>query len=329
MKFLMTLALIASFSHSVTAGETDQFYAGSAVIEDSSKEFNNYIHTSMKAALIRANKERHESCRLAAKEVMVELLGEFSIIDLVKNLSFSKISQFTKKSPLLDRFPLETVKNGRYRKDSIYKHRPFPTNVVGIARTLNINGIYFGADKIGHFAIIGKTYYNNFLKALKDGHSEEEAQDIAIKKGLRQEEAILGYKIGGTFSYGDLEANYQGYLFARNMCDGENPYLIKAQGKWTVNPEKTFDIKNYITPKYDEAYNVNTWSPRVWKKMVNEIIPAYCANKINPDYLKRAAYYETLDKRTYNDDMIDSFLKKKPKYSRDFQLLSKDIECNN
>ena len=326
----MTLALIASLSHSVIAGETDQFYAGSAVIKDSSKEFNDYIQERMNEAVARVNKKQSNiACRYVAKEVMVQLLGEFSIIDLAKNLSFSKISQFTKKSPLIKRFPEETVKNGPYRKQSIYKHRPFPTNIVGIARTLNINGIYIGADKIGHFAIIGKTYYNNFLKALKDGHSEDEAQDIAIKKGLRQEQAILGYMIGGTFSYGDLEANYQGYLFARNMCEGETPYLIQEQGQWRVNPAKTFDIKNYITPKMDEAFNVNTWSPRVWNKMVNEIIPAYCENKINPDYLARAARYKTMDVRTYNDDMIDNFLKDRPKYNREYQLLSKDIECNN
>ena len=329
----MGKTLIISFltlSLSLHAAETDQFYAARAVIKDSSNEMNAFFHEKIQVALDKVNQEKNPvACRLVAKEVLTQVLGEVNVIDYVKNKSFSKISVFTQKSPLIDRFPGIEISEGDYRATSIYKNRPFPLNVVGVARTLNINGIYIGTDKLGHFSIVGKAYYSNFLDALAAGMSESEAQEEAMKKGYKQEIAILGYAIGGTLSFADLEANYQGYLFGRNMCEGENPYLVQNNNRWVQNPSNIFDIRKYINPKYDEAYNVNFWNNRVWKKMENEIVVAFCENNQEPSYLARVEYYKTIDKESYNDIYLKKFLKERPKYDRNKQLLSKNIRCSD
>lgn len=316
-------------TYKLQAAETDQFYASKAVIRDSSIEMNGFFHDKIQVALDKVNGEKNPvTCRIAAKEVLQQVVGEVKLSEWIKNKSFSKISVFTQKSPLIERFPEETVSEKDYRANSIYRNRPFPVNVVGVARTLNLNGIYIGTDKLGHFSIVGKTYYKNFLKGLEKGMSLDDAQNFAIQKGFKQEIALLGYAVGGTFAYGDLEANYQGLQFGRNMCEGENPYLVLENGKWVHNLAHQFDIRKYINPKYDEAYNVSFWSPRMWKKMKSEIISAYCENKIDPDFKVRAAGYDKIVFSTINDDLLVDFLKDHPKFNRSNQLLSKDIKCN-
>ncbi len=321
------MATIMTFP--ILGAETDQFYAAKANIRDSSVEMNDFFHKKIDVALNIVNEERSPvSCRIAAKEVLQQVVGDVNLIEWIKDRSFSKISVFTQKSPLIERFPEESVSEKDYRSHSIYRNRPFPVNVVGVARTLNINGIYIGTDKLGHFSIVGKTYYKNFLKGLEDGLSVEEAQTSAIKKGYKQEIALLGYAVGGTFAYGDLEANYQGLQFGRNMCEGERPYLILVNNKWVHNPENQFDIRKYVNPKFDEAYNVSFWSPRMWRKMKEDIIQGYCQNKADPAYQARAKEYDKIVTSNINDVLLEEFLKERPKFRRENQLLNKNIKCD-
>lgn len=328
LKLIPLVILTTLSAHSVMAAETDQFYAAGAVIKDSTVEMNRFFQDKIEVALDEVNGSRHPvSCRYAAKEVLQQVVGEVNLIEWFKNRSFSKISKFTQKSPLIDRYPDDSVKGRDYRAHSIYRNRPFPVNVLGVARTLNINGIFIGTDKLGHFSIVGKTYYKNFLKAIEAGATYIEAENYAVLKGIKQEINLLGYAIGGTFSYGDMEANYQGLQFARNMCEGENPYLIQKNGQWIQNPANLFDIRKYVTPKYDEAYNVSFWSPRMWRKMNRDIIRGYCDNKKEPAFAERAFYYSKIVKTTTNDILLVEFVRKNPKFERNNQLLSSDISC--
>jgi hypothetical protein len=325
---ILTLSLVSLLTCSLNAAETDQFYAAKAVIKDSSKEVNGFFHERIEVALDKVNSKKNPvSCRLAAKEVLLQVVGEFSPVEYIKNKSVSKVTAFVKKSPLVERFPENDIDDKEYKGNSIYKNRPFPNNFSSIARTININGVYLGTDKISHFSIIGKTYYKNFLKGLDKGMSVEDAQEYAVAKGMKQEIALLGYKIGGTLSYGDLEANYQGLVFGRDMCEGEKPYLISVKGRWVHNPESLFDIKKYVNPKYDEAYNVSVWAPRTWKNMKKDIVESFCKNKDDADYKARAAEYDKVIQTSYSDLELNKFLAKNPKYDRKNQLLSADIKC--
>ena len=326
-RFLGLFLSLGVFS-SLIAAETDQYYARNAVIRDSSDELNGYFHRRMELALNKINQSpREENCREAALEVLTQVLGEFNLVEYAKDKTFSKVSKFTQEDPSIDRFPPDTFDQKIYRKGSIYKNRPFPTNVVGIAQTINVDGIYMGTDKIGHFSIVGKAYYSNFLAALKKGVSVERATVIAIEKGFKQEIAILGYTIGGTLSYADLEANYQGLMFGRNMCEGALPHLENLGGKWVHSSANPFDIRAYVNPKYDEAFNESFWSNRVWKKMKNEIIHSYCENKKNDNYQVRALSYLPRVQETINDKLIAKLVMNKPKFDRRLQLHSEKLKC--
>jgi hypothetical protein len=328
IKFSLGIALGLGVFNSLIAAETDQYYARDAIIRDSSDELNGYFHQRIELALKKVNQSsRVESCREVAQEVLTQVLGEFNLVNYAKERTFSKVSKFTQEDPSVDRFPPDSLDQKIYRKDSIYKKRPFPTNVVGIAQTINVDGIYMGTDKIGHFSIVGKAYYSNFLEALDKGASVEEATVIAIEKGFKQEIAILGYTVGGTLSYADLEANYQGLVFGRNMCEGTLPHLENRGGKWVHSSVNPFDIRAYVNPKYDEAFNESFWSNRVWKKMKKEIIHGYCENKRNNNYQVRLQSYLPRVKETINDELIAKLIKNKPKFDRKKQLHNLNLKC--
>ncbi len=321
--FSLILFLTLTITGAVNASETDQFYASSAVIKDSSDAINNYFHKSIKAGIKKANDKDHFiSCREVASNVLTQVLGKFSVKRFVHDKSYSKVSHFIETSPLIDRFPNDNISSKEYRLGSIYQRRPFLDNIIGISKTININGIYIGGDKIGHFSIIGKTYYKNFLDGLSDGLSAEDAQIKAIKKGFKQETYILGYHIGGTFSFADLEANFQGLTFARNMCEGENPYLIQRDGKWAPNYANIFDIRKYINPKMDESYNISLFTSSLWKKIKGDVVNAYCKNISDPHYLQRSNAYQYLLTNTINDQLINKFLEDHPSFDRSNQSLN-------
>lgn len=316
MKFTLLLTLL--FAKSVFALETDQFHAASHVIADSSAPLNDYINDKFEKALLEARQKENISCQELADDVMTGIVGKFSI---------SKISQFAKKSPLIERYPDLSVSSNAYIKQSIYDGAGFPFYYGIISRTINVGGVYIGTDKLGHFALVGRNYYRRYLDNLKENMSSELAQKESILKGFKQEIHILGYTLGGVLSFGDLEANYQGLQFAISMCEGENPYLIQEKGVWKRNPLRPFDIKNYINPKMDESFKPAFWKPRIWKRIKPNIKAVYCDLKENPLYQERIKGYEKRMVFNKNDQYIQEFFGSLPKFDRNLEDI--DTLCTN
>ncbi|AUN98243.1 hypothetical protein DOM21_09990 [Bacteriovorax stolpii] len=303
-----TAILTLLFTQSVFALETDQFHAASHVLKESSEHINKYIDDKFEKALTHANNKGKEvACRDLADDVMTGIVGKFSI---------SKISQFAKNSPDIERFPGDEISQLEYINQSIYKDGGFPFYFGIISRTINVGGVYIGTDKLGHFALVGRNYYRRYLENLDKGMSPEVAKKDSVFTGFKQEIHILGYTLGGVLSFGDLEANYQGMTFAISMCDGENPYLIKENGQWKKNPKRVFDIKNYINPKMDESYKPAFWKPKLWEKIKPTIKEVYCELKKNPLYIERVKSYQSKITVNQNDDFIKEFFSSRPKFDR-------------
>lgn len=313
-----TAILTLLFTQSVFALETDQFHAASHVLADSSKYINEYVDDKFEVAIKKANeKDKSIACRELADDVMTGIVGKYSI---------SKISQFAKKSPEIERFPDDSVSSNQYIKSSIYDGAGFPFYFGIISRTINVGGVYVGTDKLGHFALVGRNYYRRYLENLDKKMSPEEAKKDSVFTGFKQEIHILGYTLGGVLSFGDLEANYQGMQFAISMCDGENPYLIKENGQWVRNTKRPFDIKDHINPKMDESYKPAFWKPRIWNKIKGNIKDVYCDLKQNPLYIERIKSYETKITVNQNDDYIKEFFSQRPKFDRSLEDINKLCE---
>ena len=311
MKKALLLWLV--FSTNSFALETDQFHAAFHDIRESSSPLNAYVEEKMNKALVSA--KPNISCAEISDAVMTEIVGKYSI---------SAISSFAKSSPDIDRYPDDSVGMQSYLNQSIYKDAGFPFLLFGvISKTINVGGVYIGTDKLGHFALIGRNYYRRFLELKAKGLTDSEAEKESVMKGIQQEVHLLGYTLGGVLSFGDLEANFQGMQFARSLCNGENPYLLKRNSRWVKNPERTFDIKNYINPKMDESFWPPLWKARIWKDIVPALSEVYCSLRLEESYQARIKKYKSQINMNRNDDYVREFFSTKSQYDRTYQDLEK------
>jgi hypothetical protein len=312
MKF--ALFLLTTLALSVHALETDQFIATRVVIKDSADVLNKYFYKQIDEALDAVNDKNPAKvkCSALADRVMNNLVGG-------KVFGISKVSQFAKKSPEVDKFPDLSISDREYAKMTFYENSDILLKLAPLARTININGIYMGTDKLGHFALVGRNYYHNYLSNLKNGQTREEAEINAILKGFKTEKGLLGYAIGGVLSFSDLEANYEGMRFAIDMCEGENPYFIFKDGRFEKNPNKEFDIKNYFNPRMDESYHFSFWRPGLYKRVQEKLEKEYCEIKDDPMYLERISKYPNLLTENLNDRLIRDHLLTVGKFNRSLE----------
>lgn len=317
-KIILGMIAVGNFSYAL---ETDQFLASFHVIKDSAPVINEYFQKNINDVLDEANSKTPEKikCTELADNVMSGLVGgEFSI---------SKISQFAKKSPEVDKFPDSSISDRDYLKMTFYENADILVKLAPLARTINLNGIYMGTDKLGHFSLVGRNYYRAYLKNLEKGQSRELAEKNAIVRGFKTEKGVLGYGIGGVLSFADLEANYEGLQFAKEMCEGEKPYFIFQNNRWVLNINNQFDTKKYFNPRMDESYNFSFWRPFLYNRISEKMEKEYCSVKETELYQARIATYPSKIKENLNDSLIREHLLTISKFDRKLEDV-KNI-CHN
>jgi hypothetical protein len=299
--FLLLISTIGFQSHAL---ETDQFIATNVVLKDSAPILNQYFEEQISSAIEKANSKNPEKikCSEVASDVMDNLVGG-------KYFSISKISKFATKSPLIERFPEDTVSRSEYFKMTYYENANFMLKLAPFSRTINVNGIYMGTDKLGHFSLVGRNYYHNYLDLIEKGVSKEEAMKASIVKGFKSEKGMLGYLTDGVLSFGDLESNYEGLKFATDICDGEQPFVIVKDGKYVRNENAPFDMKLYFNPRMDESFHFNFWKPSLYKRIKGKLKSEYCTYKNDPMYIERISKYpplvENLNDRLIKENILN------------------------
>ena len=175
-----------------------------------------------------------------------------------------------------------------------------------MASTINVNGIYFGTDKLGHFTSFGLRYFNVYRRALKNGHSKQSAMMKAVRFGIWFERFLVGKLASGVLSFGDLEANFQGLLFTISLCQEGSPFKLisKNKGKWELHGK--FDITPYINPWYDESFNESAYRRDRWrgKTGVSNSLKKYCIQRSSPWVLAQNEYYSSFSP-SFNAIYID------------------------
>jgi hypothetical protein len=143
-------------------------------------------------------------------------------------------------------------------KDSVYGDVGFLDSpalwLVGIGRSIRLNGHMVGTDKIGHFFMQGLDYYDR----VKDGKPLDRV--LVEDHG---EDGIWG--VTGVRSYADMSANYSGYLFWSSLVQGENPYFKCISGSGWVK-QRSFSWKDYVSDAWDEGINCSEMKPAVKHK---------------------------------------------------------------
>ena len=244
----------------LNAGEVDNYYAWNNHIEDSSLAFNIYINDAINDALDSVNKKwGTPSCEKAAMGIMKKLGSTNYLIKRVGSLN-TKLEIWAQDNPKIDKVPRQGTSNKQYVAKSIYapslKIFGVPTK---LDVTLNVNGVYFGTDKLSHFLGSGFEYYRKYLKYLDD-NSPAMAEALAVKWGVKMENGIIGLQAVGVFSYADLEANFQGLEMAEDFCRADEPKL-KLIGKNWVLAQK-IDFRDYVNPNWDESFYRSTYTQK-------------------------------------------------------------------
>ena len=286
MKYILSFTLIIS---ALCASETDQYLSWGTDLADSQQALNNYVNDSMYGAIDLPATQKQKSCHDVAKKLVKPMRRNFQQL----------IEDWAETSPLVERYPEDLVATKEYFDRSILDNPNFPYNlyviyapyrIPAIARTINLNGIYLGTDKLGHFISFGVRYLDEYLKSIKKGKNETAAIEQAISFGIKSEKLLVGKTFTGVLSYGDLEANFQGFLFQKSLCSTDSSFRIEGErNSWKLVGE--FEIKNYVNPYWDESFNPSEFTKGRWK-YTKQHLKKYCSQK---SLVKdRFAYYQQL-----------------------------------
>lgn len=269
MKRLLLLAAAFAAAPAMMApgAETDQFLTWDLEIADCAEVLNAHLNEEARTFLEGVN------ARTQPVETPEELTQAFYLY-LFQGLHASRIRNFVNTSPRVNRFPNRSVSFFEYQRISIYRRPAFPF-VLPMARTIRVGDVHLGTDKIGHFFGFGRRYFQRYLRHREAGMDEEEAMRAVVRWGIALESRLVGGLVDGIFSHGDLEANFQGFLMARDCAGGPAPFFVREDGQWLL--ARPIDLRAYITPGFDESYNVSHYRG-MRKRQVHDILcEEYCA----------------------------------------------------
>jgi len=140
----------------------------------------------------------------------------------------------------------------------------FVLRAAGLNYVIQVNGVRIGADKLSHFMTEGFDYYMEFQNS--------NSMEKVLKIGRDEEEGGYGWDATGIKSYGDLAANYQGFLFWKQVLDGANPYLTCVDGHW--KQARDFKWSDYVNPLFDESINCSEFKTSNMEAVVDRNVSA-------------------------------------------------------
>jgi hypothetical protein len=306
----LALALAALCLGDAHAAETDQYLAWGVELEDSSDAINGFLNGELECFLLDLNEAD------AMPHEPEELTRQF-YVHLFKGLLASRFRNWLHHSSEVDRYPDSSVSFYRYERMSIYRGRTFPF-FLPMSRTIRVGDVYCGTDKFGHFFGFGRRYFNKYLRLRARGRTDEEAMERIVRSGLRREHIAVGGLVDGIVSYADIEAGFQGFLLARDLCGGDDPFVKHLDGKWTM--VRPVDIRHYITADFDESFNPPHYQA-LRKRFVLPLLEREYGGKINlPAVQERFARYR-LHRPSFCHQTIQARLETKKKNPQRLQHL--------
>jgi|GEM_PF-548417 len=291
---LLTLVVSSLNSTKVLALESDQFMTWGVDMVDLEKEINDHVNSTVEQAISEISKKKKKK----NEALSCEDVRRFSLLKF-RGLLIHKIETWLEHHHGNDMYPVVEKGYPYYFKNSIYNFsgstiaRLFP-----MGRNLNINGVIIGADKLAHFFSTGVRYYESYLKNIKKGMDPTKATRKAIDAGITMERTYLGLWPAGVFSFGDLEANYQGMQLNYRFCNGPDTYLKQnSEGTWEM--VKKIDMGQYINPNMNETFNRSYFGVLKWLK-VKPMLKKYCEKSKSPEVVQLLNSYAERVKKSFN-----------------------------
>jgi len=305
LKYLMII-INGSLLFSAMASETDQYLTWNATIKDAGPAFDQLLNDKLKSALKSVNKKRKPYSLKKCRKLSLNLMKKLASSPSLKRVTKFKFQKAHPGRYPVDIFPRKNVSTEAYYLSSIHDKQK-ATKIKELGRTVRVNGVNFGNDKMTHFVTVGTGYYKKYLKRREAGDSHERALKYAMWRGFQKEATILGLK-WGTFSFADLEANYQGFRLAYNICESPNPHVAVVNKRWKV--VRPIQMKEYFTPGFDESYNRNYFRPSKLKKVAKVIRKNnYCnqihSPKMQMEFARHKANTKDLTAQNYSKKLLE------------------------
>jgi len=286
----------ASWVPPAAAIETDQYYAWERELKDAAEVLNAKVNSEILLVLDEVNARpswRKRDCFDVAKRIQRHF----------RLFIYHDVELWADNTSLIDRVPATPEEELLFRQRYLYhNHHPFDVGTwLPPAPTIEVAGVRIGTDKLTHFFSEGWMAYGWYRSGMAKGLSAEEAERRAIQRGVLLERSVLGMATSGVFSPADLEANYQGMLFFRGLCDTDAPALELEPDGWRMS--RPFDLRRHVSPEWDESWQPCIFGERRWRK-VEPVVRSYCAQLESPAVAARREAYARRDRETVTEARI-------------------------
>lgn len=218
------------------AYETDQYLNRLQPVEDSIELMDDYVNLRIAKVVADWQGRRHD--RQLAVDIYHQMASWYWV---------DKIERWAMDNPAVGKYRQK-------RNDSIYSNSPvWATRVnffFGIGRSIKVNGVILGTDKLGHFFSQGFKYYKRDKRGL--------AADSVLQRGAFAERWLFGLLTTGVYSNADLVANYEGMLFYQGLFDNNIVKGKRALIGWDGDRpfmQRSFTWRDHINDYWDEALN--------------------------------------------------------------------------
>ena len=193
-----------------------------------------------------------------------------------------KLERWAMHAPEVDKLPIS-------RRESVYPELPLHVargaRLWGLGRTMNVNGIYIGTDKLGHFLSQGRKFYSRYQRL---GSIERAAKRTATWEAL-----IWGRLLSGIFSNADLVANYEGFLFYTGLFQdgvvGDKVAMFRWEDGRPVR-QRPFTWADHVNAFWDETLNPNAYVASIVPHMQRRIL------RLCDDFARRPERYRVADR---------------------------------
>lgn len=297
-RLVLGVVLVSGFGFDIPAMETDPFLALDVELADSSDELNLYVNEVFEKRLKVFNR-RHRGSEITAR---CEEAALFAMEGFRRPL-FSRIAHWAHTDPAVQRHPEIEMAGLDYYRASILGVPYYHYLQVPLGRTVNVNGVYLGADKLGHFLSFGARYYRRFTRRVRRGEDPVAATRAVIRWGLKQEKQFVGGWVTGVVSFGDLEANYQGLRLGRALCEGHGGARLVRDRSGTWSLDQPLDVTPFVNPDWDEAFNPSFFKPHKWDR-VERRLHGHCEKLHRPDVRARLDSYRRSYEPSFNAHVL-------------------------
>lgn len=134
-------------------------------------------------------------------------------------------------------------------------------DVAGTCSTIRLAGRSIGTDKIDHFFGEGFDYF----RKSRQGRDP----DRAIRWGTTTERTIYGLLTSKTFSFADLRANYDGYVFYAGLLEPGS--VVELDDDGCAVQTRGWDWTEWVDDDWDEVLNPSVYTPVVQRGITRRL----------------------------------------------------------